>query len=347
MTYIGIDLHREFFVAHVENQDGEKLLSQRYSNSLESVRQLTDRFPDSKVVVEATRNWMWFVRALRVNGCDVTMAHPFRTKAIAAAKIKTDSIDAGTLCQLLRADLIPTSYIATESEVDDREFSRGRVNLVHDRTLLKNRIRAILGKENLNFPGSDLFGKKGREWLKEQVLPEGKKQMVKNYLELIDQIETKIKGIEVVIKQKGGDDPRAFLLNTIPGIGSVTAFLLTSEIGSIERFANSKKFASYLGLVPRLSQSGNYAYYGRITKVGNPFVRWALVQAAHRWIRMNTKNRVWFNRLSYRAGKKKAIVALARRLATIVYSVLKYQRPYHPNFEAQRLKPAILPESKI
>lgn len=345
MTYIGIDLHREFFVAHVENEKGEKLLSQRYPNSNDSVKELADRFPGSKTVVEATRNWMWFVRSLRDNGCEVIMAHPFRTKAIAAAKIKTDSVDAATLCQLLRANLIPTSYIATESEVDDREFSRGRVNLVHDRTLLKNRIRAILGKENLNFPGSDLFGKKGREWLGEQVLSEGKKQMTKNYLELIDQIETKIKGIETVIKQKGGDDPRAFLLNTIPGIGAITAFLLTSEIGNIERFANSKKFASYLGLVPRLSQSGNHAYYGRITKVGNPYVRWALVQTAHRWVRMDRNSKVWFSRLSYRAGKKKAIVALARRLATIVYSVLKYQRPYNISFEAQRLKPAILPES--
>jgi len=345
MTYIGIDLHREFFVAHVEKRNGEKLLSQKYPNSLESVGELTDRFPNSKVVVEATRNWMWFVRAVRAGGCSITMAHPFRTKAIAAAKIKTDAIDAATLCQLLRANLIPESYIASDSEVDARELSRGRINLVHDRTLLKNRVKAILGKENLTFQGSDLFGKSGRIWLNGQRLSCGKELMVTNYLNLMDGIEERLKEVDRVIKQKGGSDPRAFLLNTIPGIGVTTAFLLSSEIGNIDRFANSKKFASYFGLTPRLSQSGNHAYYGRITKVGNPYVRWTLVQAAHRWVRTNQNSKVWFSRLSYRAGKKKAIVALARKLATIVYSVLKYKRPFDLNFEAQRVNPAILPES--
>jgi len=345
MTYIGIDLHREFFVAHVENRDGEKLLSQKYPNSLESVGELTGRFPNSKVVVEATRNWMWFVRAVRAGGCNITMAHPFRTKAIAAAKIKTDAIDAATLCQLLRANLIPESYIASDSEVDDRELSRGRVNMVHDRTLLKNRIKAILGKENLTFPGSDLFGKKGRIWLNGQCLSQGKELMVENYLNLMDGVEERLKKVDGAIKQKGGNNPRANLLTTIPGIGVTTAFLLASEIGSIDRFANSKKFASYFGLTPRLSQSGNHAYYGRITKVGNPYVRWALVQTAQRWVRMHKNSRVWFDRLSYRAGKKKAIVALARKISTIVYSVLKYKRPFSLNFEVQKVSPAILPES--
>lgn len=345
MTYIGIDLHRDSFVAHVENESGEKLLSQKYPNSLESVRDLTGMFPSSKVVVEATRNWMWFVRAVRNNGCEITMAHPFRTKAIASAKVKTDSVDAGTLCQLLRANLIPPSYIASETEVDDRELSRGRINLVHDKTLLKNRVRAILGKENLNFGGSDLFGKGGRIWLGLQSLSQCKRLMVETYLSLMDQLAARLKEIDGVIKQKGSGNPQASLLCTIPGIGSSTAFLLASEIGNIDRFASSKKFASYFGLTPRLSQSGNHAYYGRITKVGNPFVRWALVQTAHRYLRMNLKDKKRFDRLSYRAGKKKAIVALARRLSTVVYSVLKYERPFDPNFEANRVKLAILPES--
>lgn len=90
-----------------ENDKGEKLLSRRYPNSEDSIRELTSLFPAAKAVVEATRNWMWFIRALRTHGYEVVMAHPFRTKAIAYAKIKTDAVDAATLCQLLRADSVP------------------------------------------------------------------------------------------------------------------------------------------------------------------------------------------------------------------------------------------------
>jgi transposase len=351
MTYIGIDLHREYFVAHAENEHGDKLLSKKYENSSESVTELVSQFEEVKVVVEATRNWMWLISALEDEGCDVTMAHPFRTKAIAAAKIKTDSIDAQTLCQLLRAGLIPQSYISTKEEQGHRELVRGRISLVRDRTLLKNRIKAILGKENLNFSGSDLFGKTGREWLKAQSLPESAEMMANIYLQMIDNADWQVGQVDKTINEKSSSLPQVTLLTSIPGIGSTTAFLLASEIGNIQRFNSHKKFASYFGLVPSLSQSGNHAHYGRITKVGNPYVRWALVQTAHRIIRMEPEWEKFAKRIMYRSGKKKAIVAVARKLAVLVYTVLKRQQPYQKKYPvisrqpklANEAKPAILP----
>lgn len=119
-----------FFVAVAQDNSGIELFKKRYTNSIASVEELLADFSEpAEVVVEAARNWMWFITALQEKGCIVQHAHPFRTKAIASARIKTDSIDAKTLCDLLRADLIPQSYISNATELDNREISRARINL--------------------------------------------------------------------------------------------------------------------------------------------------------------------------------------------------------------------------
>lgn len=348
MEYIGIDLHRDFFVAVAQDESGSELFRKRYENSLTSVNELVSSFAvPPMVVVEATRNWMWFIAALQERGCKVQLAHPFRTKAIASARIKTDSIDAKTLCDLLRADLIPQAYIANAQELDNREVARGRINLVHDQTILKNRILAILGKENLRFHGTDTFGVRGNEWVQEQTLSDAKRQMITIYMDRLLNVKKAITVVDHLIKQRSSSLPEVLLLQTIPGFGTTTAFLLAAEIGNINRFPNSKKFASYFGLVPRLSQSGNHAYYGRITKLGNPYVRWCLVQASHRLVRSNKEYKRFVDRLSFKHGKKKAIVALSRKLATIVYSVLRDNRVYQKEYKKTLVVcPAIIPERR-
>ncbi len=327
--YVGIDLHRDFFVAVAQDEKGSELLKKKYINSIKSVDDLVSEFDTPpKVVVEATRNWMWFISALQKKGCTVQLAHPFRTKAIVSARIKTDSIDAKTLCDLLRAGLIPQAYIAPSNILDNREIGRARISLVHDQTMLKNRIHAIIIKENIKFNGSDLFGVKGRQWLATQALSEGAHDVIGVYLTQLDSVQKSITTIEDLIKQKSSSIPEVKLLQTIPGFGTTTAYLLASEIGDVTRFPNSKKFTSYFGIVPRLSQSGNHAYYGRITKVGNPYVRWLLVQAAHRYYRSDHEAKRFVDRLSFRSGKKKATVALARKIGVIAYTILKEKRSY-------------------
>lgn len=348
--YVGIDLHRNSFSYHATDKKGNDLLKEKLPNSQEAIDYLISQFSTPpKMVIEATINWMWLVKALKEKGCQVILAHPLKTKAIASAKIKTDSLDAKILSHLLRNDLIPQAYITTEEEQDKRELSRGRITLVHNQTMVKNKIRAILGKENLNYQGSSLFGKKGKEWLKKQPLSKTKREMVEIYFERLEDLALAIKKVDNLIKQKSSHLPEVKLLTSIPGIGITTAFLLASEIGDIKRFNTAKQFASYFGLVPRLSSSGNHKYYGRITKLGNPYVRWSLVQTAHRLARIDKDYKRFVNRISYRGGKKKAIVALARKLSTIIFWILKEKRKYIPNFSFHRPKvcPAILPERSI
>lgn len=344
--FVGIDLHKKFFTYHATDKEGTELHKGKYDNSLENVSSLLALFPvKPKIVVEATGHWMWFVRFLKEQGCLVTLAHPLKVRAIASSMIKTDSVDAKTLCHLLRSNLVPSSYIATDEEQDNRELSRGRISLVHDRTQLKNRIHAILTKENLKFEGSDMVGVKGKVWIKGQILSAAKRYMTDTYLKKLSEIEESIKDIDEQINKKSSGVTEISLLKTIPGIGTTTAFLLAAEIGDITRFPTSKQFASYFGLVPRLSQSGNHAYYGRITRLGNPYVRWALSQAAQRIARYDQQSKRFITRLSYRAGKKKALVALSRELATIVFCVLKEKRAYIKDFRrSQMVCPAIISE---
>jgi len=272
--FVGIDLHKKFFVWYGTNSDGREITKGRLENSLPSLSEVVGCFPNPpKVVIEACGNWMWMVKAFEELGCQITLAHPLKVKAIASARIKTDSIDAKTLCELLRGNLIPKAYVATPLEQDLRELSRGRISLVHDQTLLKNRIYAILKKENLVYTGSDMFGVSGREWLKSQRLSADKRFMLDIYLKQLDSVKMGILEVEDIIKQKCGSLPEVRLLLSIPSIGTTTAFTLATEIGDIKRFPSSKSFASYFGLIPRLYQSGTKAYYGRITKLGNPYVR--------------------------------------------------------------------------
>lgn len=342
--FCGIDLHRRSFTFHGTDQQGILVCKGKRDNSVSNVYDVVTLFPrPPAVVIEATRNWMWMTDAFKDKECKVTLAHPLKTKAIASARIKTDTIDAATLCHLLRADLVPASYIPTHEEQEARELSRGRVNLVRDQTHLKNRIYAIIAKENVTYGKSDLFGVGGRAWLKDQSLSYGKAQMVSLYSDRLTYTRKAITTVEQLIDQKCSGLPQVTLLTSIPGIGTTTAFLLAAEIGDITRFDSPKKLASYLGLVPRLSQSGNHAYYGRITKLGNPYVRWSLVQTAHRLARMNGDAKRFVNRISYRGGKKKAIVALARKLVTIIYCVLQENRPYIQEY-SRGSRPAIIPE---
>ncbi|HZE87803.1 MAG TPA: IS110 family transposase [Methylomirabilota bacterium] len=307
-NFVGIDLHKEFFVAVAQDSQGNQLFKERYNCTEEAVTLLVSRFahPQS-VVVEAGGNWMWFVRLLEKQNCKVQLAHPFRVKAIASARIKTDSIDAKTLCDLLRADLIPQSYIAPDTILDNRELARARISLVHDQTMTKNRVSAIMRKDNLRFQGKDTFGVKGRKWLTEQEVSQTKREVIRWYLGRLDDLKGTIVLVDRAIKQRSSSFPEVKLLQTIPGIGITTAFLLVSEIGTVTRFPNAKKFTSYFGMVPRLSQSGNHAYYGRITKLGNPYIRWALVQTAHRMVRINKKHKGFVDKLAVKHGRKKAL----------------------------------------
>ena len=174
MVYVGIDLHRSRSQIAVLDQQGGELLSRRIANDREIFLELLHGLGDDvQVALEATYGWEWLADLLEDAGVELHLAHPLRTKAIAAARVKTDAVDARTLAHLLRTDLLPEAYIAPRELRDLRDLLRHRVALTRIRSALKQRVGAILAKQGIARPYSNLFGPGGSRFLTELELRQG------------------------------------------------------------------------------------------------------------------------------------------------------------------------------
>jgi transposase len=326
IIYLGVDLHKEF--CQIAVLDGEGAITQR--------RVPTERKPlrsflasldgRKRLVVEATGNWYFFHRCVSDLAEDFALAHPLKVKAIASARIKTDKIDAAILAHLLKADLIPRCYIPTKREINQREILRHRLFLVKVRTQLKCRLRAALLKNGLRPPVAFLWGKTGREWLSEVSLPAVFRFQIEALLKTIDEHAQLIKASEEIIKRQVRMSGDARILKEISGIGDILSLTITSEVGDISRFSSPGKLASYAGLVPSTYSSGGRTLNGRITRQGSRYLRWALVEAAiHAWKGDEQLFRLRA-RIGKRKGRKTARVAVARRLAEIIWHKLTRAR---------------------
>jgi transposase len=171
--WVGIDLHRRRSQIAIIDDEGELTLSRRIVNDRDTFRELLGDPQATHVALEATYGWEWLAEMLEEAGYDVHLAHPLRTQAIAAARVKTDAVDAKTLAHLLRCALLPEAYIAPPELRDLRELLRHRATLTRMRTAVKNRVHALLARQGIRQEHSDLFGKGGHEFLASLALPEG------------------------------------------------------------------------------------------------------------------------------------------------------------------------------
>ena len=329
MNYYGIDIHKKYSVYTAVDQQGQIVGHGRINNEPEEFREVMEQSKNgSKAVIEATCNWYYIHDILEDLVGEVVVAHPLRTKAIASARIKTDKIDSATLAQLLRTDLIPQAYIPPREIRELRELLRYRASLVRIRTKVKNKVHAILIKNGIQHPYSDLFGKKGREWLNTLELRPVYRQAIDGYLRLLGFVDNEILPVSQQIDRMAKSEPSAIILETVPGIGHYTALLVLSEIGDIRRFPSARHLISYAGLNPSVHSSGGITRYGRITKQGSSWLRWILVEAASIAARHSDRLSRFHRRIARKHGAKTANVALARELLTICYYLLKKGEGY-------------------
>ena len=275
--------------------------------------------------------WMKLYDALEEEGIPVVLANPYKTRVIAESKIKNDKVDAAILADLLRAGLVASSYVAEKEVRELKELIRYRHTIKGQTTAIKNRIHSILNKHDMTFEGTDLFGKKGKAWLK-TIIPQLKKVdafVLKEELAHLDHFSETLDKIESDLAREAVEREDVHLLMSITGVDFFTALLFLCEVGDISRFPSASHLSSWVGLVPRVHQSGDTLYHGRITKQGNRLVRWALVQAAHASVRWDPGMASFYNRIAARKGKKKAIVAVARKLSVIIYHMLKKHERYY------------------
>lgn len=327
MRYVGLDVHKEFCQASVLNEDGEEILNIRIPASVDSLNEFLDGFQEASFVLESTNVWEWYYQTIESRGFDVKLAHPLQVKAIANARVKTDKVDARTLADLLRANMIPESYVPARDIRDLREALRTRASLVQDATSIKNRIHAKTLRRGLVRP-EDLgnnFSRSHREWLRSLGIV-----TIDHLLNALEAVEVEIKSVNQDLKREYEARHDAQLISEIPGIGWYGALTILAEIGDVHRFPDAQHLAAYAGLVPSVHQSANSCYYGHISKQGSKYMRWILVEAVHIHVRTapDTSISRFFNRKLRRSKRNIVTIAAARKMAVAIFHMLSKQEHF-------------------
>lgn len=332
--FVGMDLHKKTSSFCVMEKDGNILVEKTLATTPEEIRRFIislGKEREINLVMEPLSQWYFYADFVESLGVKVTLAHPLKVKAIASAKVKTDKIDARTLAHLLRTDLIPKAYFAPKQVRDWKELARGRMSLVNLRTQIKNKVHAILFRNGLVYPRKILFSKQGRKWLESLDLNEFFKVNLCANLASLDSLTEQVLILEKKIKEVVNESKDMTLLKTIPGIDSITAITIMSEIGDIKRFPNERKLHSYAGLVPIVRSSGGNTTHGHISKEGSSFLRYIMTQTAqHQRILKRQVGLKWFfdRMVLNNKNTQTAVMATARKLLTVVFKVLTEQRSF-------------------
>lgn len=331
VRHIGMDVHRSFAqIAVVE--DGLCRDEGKIGVRPEDLRDWAEAFlePDDEVALEATTNSDAVAVMLREVVARVVVSNPRKTRAIAEAKVKTDKVDARILAQLLAADFLPETWVADDQTRRRRRLVARRVHLVKQRTRLKNQVHAILSRNLVpTCPHADLFGGVGRRWLTQQVLPADEQRSVDALLRQLDFHGEELAAVERDIAIDVVDDPVIARLMTVPGINVTVAMSIVAAVGDFSRFESPDRLVSYLGLNPKVSQSGiRPASHGRITKAGRAQARGMMVEAAFSASRAPGPLRAFYRRIKDRRGFQIATVATARKMTVLCWHLITKGEDY-------------------
>ena len=325
---IGLDVHRDFCVVAI-CEGGKVRSAGRVPSTPEGVRLLAESLlPSDRVALEVTGSCWEVARILKPFVDRVIVVSPDDT-GISSARAKTDKLDSQTLAGLLWKGELDAVWMPDErSSILRRRIAR-REQLKRTRTRTKNEIHAVLGRQLKHNPFTDLFGVKAREWLAELELPLEERESVDAGLRQIAFLDSEIAAVERLIAQQALAWPEIRRLMTVPGVGMVCAAGFMAAVGDMSRFLTSGRLVAYLGLDPKVRQSGETpARSGRISKRGSASARWGLVEAAHTVVKQPGPLRAFYERTRARRGHGRAIVATARKLAVLFWCMLRRNQDY-------------------
>jgi transposase len=330
MRSIGLDVHQGFCEVAIR-EDGKTRSAGRIAIDRGSIELFAGSLcPTDEVVMEATGPAMEIARIIGPHVARVVVANAQDVRAISHARVKSDRFDARTLADLLAAGMLDPVWVPdTETSGLRRRVAR-RAALVRQRTRAKNEVHATLSRCLLGrSPVSDLFGKKGRAWLSEQKLDGEEAETVSGCLRQIDFLDGEVAVIDQKLSEWAASSGDARRLMSIPGVGAGVAAGLMAAVGDISRFSSPRQLVAYLGLDPKVRQSGDKpARHGRISKRGNAQARSMLVEAA--WVAMRQPGplHAFGERIRVRKGAQVAAVAVARKLACLCWALLTKGEDY-------------------
>ena len=330
--YIGIDLHHAVIQACVLDGRGDCVEERRFAfegleEGLAVVDFLESYGSETRVAVEALGLNRWFVNACRTRSIDVLVCDP-RKLDLKKLGRKTDKRDAREIARRLYLgdlDRMATTYYPTDEEYAARKLLRVRHKLIQLRQQTTNQLRGILMAYQLEAPTAVLYTGPSQEKLSRVQLPVQELQAPFDALRaVLSSLQEQILALDREIDRKGRRDADILVMKaSLPSVGSQTAATILAELGDPKRFGSARAVAAYAGLVPRVAQSADRAHHGRMTKQGNPELRWVLSQWAVRLLARDPLVREWAAALRKRVHKNKVRMALARRLLVGVWAMLR------------------------
>jgi transposase len=336
MIYIGIDVSSKSFTVHAINSAKKLVFKGDISPTRVGLRGMIDQLDKQTklVIFEAGNQLKWIALTLKkIKGVHIHVVHPNEIKWINQSSGKTDKIDARKLAELARGDMLPRQVHIVEGKARElRELISARSTIQSKRIALINSIRGCLKQEGYKLPEGFFKNVRWQEQLNKMRIGEIQKLILEKFM---DSIEGMVRSeMELTSKILESEHKDIELLETIPGIGGLTSRVLISAIDDAKWFDNKKCVSKYGGLTPRIYQSGGLTHLGRINRDGRMEMRGVLLQCAHTITRMKSYEarplKEFFERIKKCRGKKTAVVALARKLLTVAYGVLKTKKVYDP-----------------
>lgn len=335
-VFVGLDVHKKTYavVARVERAIAKRWTTVASPSKL--VEQLLKYFQGGRIhtAYEAGFSGLSLHRELEKNGIHNLVVHAAGIEVAVNDRVKTDKRDAAKLASLLESNRLKGIRILTEEEENHRQLTRTRQQLVEERTAVKNKIRmkfhqlgVIAADENKHM--SHLWVKEllGRISSPEFIL------VIEAYSHVWKTLDEEIAKLEKVLKQQAKEDPNESTYRSAPGVGPLSARILSNELGDMSQFQNERQLFSYTGLTPSEYSSGENIRKGHITRQGNSRVRAILIEVAWRTIGKDTALATFFERLFPHTGKKRAIVAVARKLIGRIRAAFQQGETYRIDYQ--------------
>lgn len=346
---VGVDLHKMQFTVHAMNEEtGEVMLTEVYRTDSQGYKEFCNKLHSIEaeeecrieLAVEATGNARYFKNKMETEGFGVLVVNTSKFKVITMSTKKTDANDAATLSFYLSKDMLPQSHLCDQTSEEIRRMLKTRSILVSSTVKIKNQIHGMLLGYGIETTSAQFQSKKKRQELINVLAEHYFSQFTASSLEvtlnILDDIYAQVKKIEEQIKEMTKENETVELLMTMPGIGFVGATTIASYVDDISRFdGDFKKFSSYLGIIPSVHNSADTVRMGHITKRGPQELRTAFVQVAMGIIRQPQNTSEWklmkdYQTMKISKGSGRAIIALTRKVARIVFAMLNNNEAFNP-----------------